>query len=68
MKKIWKKQILPIASISLASLMIVNAIPETPVQAELNVHSQVQMKNHVLPLGTSTLHERRTSMNPAPGK
>ncbi|MED3987726.1 phosphodiester glycosidase family protein [Peribacillus simplex] len=67
MKKIWKMPILPIASISLASVMIVNAIPETPVQAELNVQSQVQMKNHVLPLGTPNLHEKRTSMNPAPG-
>ncbi|MGE6612557.1 phosphodiester glycosidase family protein [Peribacillus sp. NPDC076916] len=67
MKKIWKKPILPIASISLASWMIVNAIPETPVQAELNVQSQVKMKSHELPLGTSYLHERRTSMNPAPG-
>ncbi|MDQ7864134.1 hypothetical protein RCO48_32840 [Peribacillus frigoritolerans] len=67
MKKIWKKPILPIASISLATVMFVNAIPETPVQAKLNVESQVQMKNHLLPLGTPNLQEKRTSMNLAPG-
>ncbi|MBO0999541.1 SPOR domain-containing protein [Bacillus sp. SD075] len=67
MRKIWKNPILLIVSISLASVMIVNVIPETQVQVELNVQSQVQMKNHVLPLGTSNLHEKRTSMNPAPG-
>ncbi len=67
MKKIWKKPILPIASISLASVMFVNAIPETPVQAKLNIQSQVQMKNHLLPLGTPNLQEKRTSMNLAPG-
>ncbi|MES1042733.1 phosphodiester glycosidase family protein [Peribacillus simplex] len=65
MKKLWKKPILPIATISLASVMIVNAIPETPVQAELN--APLQVKNHVLPLGASNLIEQRTSMNPAPG-
>ncbi|MBT2647997.1 phosphodiester glycosidase family protein [Bacillus sp. ISL-34] len=65
MKKLWKKPILPIATISLASVMIVNAIPETPVQAELN--AQLQVKNHVLPLGTPNLIEQRNSMNPAPG-
>ncbi|TKH08772.1 hypothetical protein FC678_19285 [Peribacillus simplex] len=65
MKKLWKKPILPIATISLASVMIVNSIPETPVQAELN--AQLQVKNYVLPLGTPNLIEQRTSMNPAPG-
>lgn len=67
MKNLWNKAILPIASISLASVMVVNTIPETLVQANSNVQSQVQMKNHVLPLGTPNLHEQRTSMNPAPG-
>ncbi|MFE3974588.1 MULTISPECIES: phosphodiester glycosidase family protein [unclassified Peribacillus] len=61
MMEMWKKPFLPIASISLTAVMIVNAIPETPVQ------SQVHMKNHVLPLGMPNLQEKRTSMNPAPG-
>jgi hypothetical protein len=67
MKNVWKKAILPLATISLASLLLINTIPETQVQAESKVQTQLQIKKNALPLGTPNLHEQRTFVNIAPG-
>ncbi|QGQ44110.1 phosphodiester glycosidase family protein [Metabacillus sediminilitoris] len=67
MKNVWKKAILPIASISIASVLLIHTIPETLVQAESKAQSQVQMKNNSLPLGTPNLQEERISVSLAPG-
>ena len=67
MKNVWKRAILPIASISLASVFLVNTIPETQVQADSKVQSQIQIKKNALPLGTPNLLEQRTSANLSPG-
>lgn len=67
MKKVWKKAVLPIATISLASTLLVNTIPQTTVQASPNIQSQMVLNKQGLPLGAPHLREQRTSKSLAPG-
>ncbi|MBD1381822.1 phosphodiester glycosidase family protein [Metabacillus arenae] len=66
MRKSMKKAILPIASISLASVLLFN-VSELPVHAETKKHSVMQVEKNALPLGTPNLKEYRTAVKLAPG-
>jgi exopolysaccharide biosynthesis protein len=67
LRKSLKKAILPIASISLASTLLIHTVPQLPVHAEPKEHSLMQVEKDVLPLGTPNLKESRTTVNLAPG-
>ncbi|MFJ7729080.1 phosphodiester glycosidase family protein [Neobacillus sp. NPDC097160] len=67
MKRLRKKFILPVATISLAAGLLANTTHQLPVQAQSNELLQIHNEKTALPLGIPSLQEQRTTKTLAPG-